>query len=185
MDDTTRPTTTPDLTAERGHRSAAVAAPVGDALPARCRTRFWLALIGTVFAIAGAVLAMGMAVAQDTSVPNGKKDAPPLVIVSSAAALVALHLAMYAYRQARMAAVLRGASWQRSAHSVTTEGRGRSSRDLLHIEGTGLWYIPSNYLGASVKLKRATELEWAGDPSGRVVVRLPDGPRLELVRLGK
>ncbi len=183
MDDTTFPASRRPAGATR-QGITLPAVPVGDDLPARCRTRARVAIALSALAVAGAVVAMVHATGGDAEA-RGDENVSVGVYLFAFAVFVALHLVMYAYRQARLAQVVRGASWQRSTHTVVTTGRGKSSQDRLELDATGLWYRPSNYLGAPRWVRSADEVEWAGQPEGYIAVRVPDGTRLVLFRLGK
>ena len=165
----------------RSEPRTAAPVPVDDAARERCRQRFWIAVVATVLAIAGMVVAIATAGGQD----EPGQSRPVGVYVAAFIGTAGLFLALYAYRQARLRRVLTRAAWHRSTISLTTTGRGRSSQDHLTIEVTGLWYRPSNPLGAPGWLRAAHEVDWTGDPHGHIVVRLPDSPRLGLFRLEK
>ena len=179
MDDTIRHATTADLLGQDGRRSTLPAVPVGEELPARSQTRCWIAAIGATLAFAAAVLFFVDALAQDAPY-RSRRDAPVGVYVAALAFVVGLELTMYAYRQGRIARVLRGASWQRSPHAVATTGSGKKAQTRLHLIAVDRWLRHTYYLGSSAKLKRAEEVEWAGDLDGHVVVRLPESKRLAL-----
>jgi len=185
MDDTTRPATTPDLLGRGGHDSTLPAVAVDQQLPIRRRTRCWVAAIGAVLALAAAVLAMVDAASHHSPTRN-KRDTPVGVYLFALAFLVALELAMYAYRQARIARTLRGASWQRSALDVATIGSGKRTQQRLHLLTVDEWFRPTYYLSSPSGLKkRADEVEWTGNLDGHIVVRRPGSDRLALYYIAR
>ena len=177
MDDTTRSN---DRSARTARGSSLLAEPVDGALVARYRRRSYLALVLMVVAIAGAVIAMVVAVGETSPDRDVKDDPPAMILLFTAALLAALELAMYAYRVRRIARVLDGRSWQPSSHEVVVIGSGKRAQPRLHLTEVDRWFRPTYYLASTTKLERADALDWAGDLDGHVVVRLPERGRLHL-----
>ena len=162
----------------------ALPVPVERGLPEECRSRAHIAAVVAVICTVVFVVAMiDIAGSRAPGTADEGGSLPPAGWVGLAACMIAVVATFFAVQFRIIARVLHGAHWRISPHTEVTIGSGKCTRSFLHLQATNRWYRQSCKLLASVSLHRHPEVEWAGDPDGRIVVRIPGRRWLTLLRV--
>jgi hypothetical protein len=158
----------------------AVSADTGlaDACQRRAKTGALIAIVSTVL-FAAALMNLIANIEPD---PHDERPTPAIVYLVTGLFLVTFTAIAFAVQFRKIAAVVDGAEWQTSPHTEVTVGHGKYAKAFLHLQTTNRWYRQSCPLLASVSLKKHSSVEWAGDPVGRIVVRIPGRSWLTLYR---